>query len=199
MSRHFKEARQMNQMTLSEAAEKLGVSVSALSSWEASRTAPSLESFENMANLYDVTTDYLLGRGLEESDPPTEQIHPKALPAYDGKPIWSPQYGWLLVHAAEKMLICSDGRSLSFMDCRQLYIAPPLFAEPSLPSGLPLSLSEIRHWQQVWVEPVSPDSDLRRELRGWYRVDDRFVENEYGTRFYMDTYRAKWLAFELGS
>ena len=49
----------------------------------------------------------------------------------------------------------------------------------------------------IWVEPITTDYDLAAELRGWYRLRGRrLVENEYGNRFYLDTYGAKWLAFE---
>lgn len=39
---------------------------------------------------------------------------------------------------------------------------------------------------------------LRDELRGWYHIKRRFVENEVGQRFYFDFYGAKWLAFANG-
>ena len=39
---------------------------------------------------------------------------------------------------------------------------------------------------------------LRDELRGWYYIKRRFVENEVGQRFYFDFYGAKWLAFANG-
>ena len=48
---------------------------------------------------------------------------------------------------------------------------------------------------EIWVEPISVDTDLRQELRGWYYVKKRWVENEYGNKFYLDAYGAKWLAF----
>ena len=38
----------------------------------------------------------------------------------------------------------------------------------------------------------------REELRGWYHIIRRFVENEVGQRFYFDFYGAKWLAFANG-
>ena len=50
----------------------------------------------------------------------------------------------------------------------------------------------------VWVEPISMDAALRDELRGWYHIKRRFVENEVGQRFYFDFYGAKWLAFANG-
>ena len=42
------------------------------------------------------------------------------------------------------------------------------------------------------------DAALRDELRGWYHIKRRFVENEVGQRFYFDFYGAKWLAFANG-
>ena len=39
---------------------------------------------------------------------------------------------------------------------------------------------------------------MRDELRGWYHIKRRFVENEVGQRFYFDFYGAKWLAFANG-
>ena len=46
------------------------------------------------------------------------------------------------------------------------------------------------------MEPISTDIDLASELRGWHELRGRLVQNEFGNRFYLDTYGAKWLAFE---
>lgn len=62
MPRKFKEARQINKLKVIEAAAKLGVSQPALSAWEGERKSPGLDHLENMADLYGVSTDYLLGR-----------------------------------------------------------------------------------------------------------------------------------------
>ena len=195
MPRKFKQARQINKLVMTEAAAKLGISQPTLSAWEGERKSPSIDGLERMADLYGVTTDYLLGRTEQQEFPATEPIPMKLLPIFHGKPVWSAEYGWLLVNAADRVLTLSTGQMLTFADSKELYVQPQLFAEPALPEGEPLSLSEVRELEQVWVEPISPDSDLRNELRGWYQVKDRFVQNEYGNRFYLDTYGAKWLAF----
>lgn len=62
MPRQFKTARQINKLKVIEAAEKLGVSQPTLSAWEGERKSPSIDGLENMADLYGVTTDFLLGR-----------------------------------------------------------------------------------------------------------------------------------------
>lgn len=196
MPRKFKEARQINKLKVIEAAAKLGISQPTLSAWEGERKSPGLDNLENMADLYGVTTDYLLGRSEQGESDPNVPILIKTLPIFHGKPVWSAKYGWLLVNAIDKVLLFPDGRTMPFTDCGELFVAAPLFSEPVLPDSAPLTLSDIRKRGQIWVEPISPDSELRDELRGWYQVKDWFVQNEYGNRFYLDVYRAKWLAFD---
>ena len=50
--RQFKTARLINKLKVIEAAEKLGVSQPTLSAWEGERKSPSIDSLENMADLY---------------------------------------------------------------------------------------------------------------------------------------------------
>ena len=100
------------------------------------------------------------------------------------------------MNAADRLLTFPDGHTLPFADiASELFISAPPFSEAEPPNGQPLSRSEVNRQKEIWLEPISPDSDLRKELQGWYRVKDRFVENEYGNRFYLDTYGSKWLAF----
>lgn len=195
MSKRYKSARLMNNLKLTEAAEKLGISQPTLSAWESERKSASIDALEKMADLYGVTTDYLLGR-IESNTPDPKQPIPKEIwMIYDGKPLWSNKHGWLLVNSSGRQLVFSDGRTLPFEDADILYLAPPLFAEPQYPKGLPLPRPQIPEYAEVWVEPISPDLDLKNELRGWYYVKERWVENEHGTRLYLDTYGSKWLAF----
>ncbi len=195
MPRQFKQARQFNKLKMTEAAEKLGISQPTLSAWEGERKSPSIDGLEHMADLYGVTTDFLLGRTEQNGLSATAPIPLESLPVFHGKPVWSTEYGWLLVNAIERVLMLPNGQALPFTDSKELYTLPQLFSEPILPSGRPLTLSEIKELEQIWLEPISPDSDLRNELRGWYQVKGRLVQNEYGNRFYLDTYGAKWLAF----
>ena len=61
MPRQFKQARNINKLKMTDAASKLGISQPTLSAWEGERRSPSIESLEHMADLYGVTTDFLLG------------------------------------------------------------------------------------------------------------------------------------------
>lgn len=195
MPRNFKKARQINKLKVIEAAEKLGISQPTLSAWEGERKSPSIEGLEKMADLYGVTTDYLLSRSEQANTNSSDPIFQDSLPIFHGKPVWSAKYGWLLVNAIDKILLFPDGKTLSFSDCGELFASPQLFSESVLPDDKPLLLSEINNLERIWLEPISPDSDLRNELRGWYTVKNHFVENEFGNRFYLDTYNSKWLAF----
>ena len=60
--RRLKQARQNINMRLTDAAQNLGVSQPTLSAWESERKSPSLDMLVKAAELYGVTTDYLLGR-----------------------------------------------------------------------------------------------------------------------------------------
>ena len=62
MARRYKNARKSQKLIIKDAAAKLDVSPSTLGAWESERKTPSIESLEAMADLYQVTTDYLLGR-----------------------------------------------------------------------------------------------------------------------------------------
>ena len=57
-----------------------------------------------------------------------------------------------------------------------------------------LSKEDISNYKSVWVEPISSDP-IRNELRGWYTVRNEFVENSRGSRFFLDSYSATWLAY----
>ena len=76
MSRQFREARKKNNLKLTAAAKMLGVSQPTLSSWEAGRKSPTIDNLAKMADLYAVTTDYLLGRGGSQDTETTLPLCP---------------------------------------------------------------------------------------------------------------------------
>jgi transcriptional regulator with XRE-family HTH domain len=196
MARRYKEARLLNNMKVAEAIEKLKISQPTLSAWEGERKSPSIDALEHMADLYGVSTDYLLGRSVIRMREPTFEISLEHLYVLNGQPVWSMKYGWMLVHASEQVLLLSNGTTIPFRDVGPIYTTPPPFTENLTVLHSPLKKAALSKYDELWVEPISSDSLLRNELRGWYRVKNRYVENEFGTRFYLDSYGAKWLAFE---
>lgn len=195
MKNKFRTARQLKKLKVIEAAELLGISQPTLSAWETGNKAPSVEGLEKMADLYGVTTDFLLGRtDSEHSFDNMVSLNKKLLPILHEKPVWSARHGWMLVDYAKSHLIgCNI--IIPLEKAEELFIAPPTFAESSIPNSEPLLRNELQYGLQIWVEPISADSSLREELRGWYRVKHHAIENECGNRFSLDSYGAKWLAF----
>lgn len=195
MKNKFRTARQLKKLKVIEAAELLGISQPTLSAWETGNKTPSVEGLEKMADLYGVTTDFLLGRTDSKLSFDNRAIlNKKLLPVMHEKPVWSAKHGWMLVDYAKSHLVGCD-IIIPFEQAEDLFIAPPKFAESSIPNSEPLSRSELQYGLQIWVEPISADSSLREELRGRYRVKHHAIENECGNRFSLDSYGAKWLAF----
>ncbi len=196
MPRQFKNARLIKHLKVADAIKLLGVSQPTLSAWEGERKSPSIEKLELMADIYETSTDYLLGRIRIYKNVPSNPISLSCLPVLHEQPLWSPEYGWMLVNSIEKHLVRSDGKTIPFSTAGNLYTTPPIFSVPQTLPEAPLTRTQMLANEEMWVEPISPDSNLRDELRGWYHRKDRYVENEYGNRFYLDTYEAKWLGFD---
>lgn len=168
-----------------------------MNNWESGRRLPTIDALEKMADLYGVSTDYLLGR-MDSAQPfgnLTEEINKNILPFLHEHPVFTNNKRWGLVDAINKSIRFVDGSEMPFNDVLQIAILQPLFQNNGVPKGRKLSRDEIASYIRVWVEPISKDEALRQEMRGWYTVKDRFVENELGQRFYLDTYENKWMAF----
>ena len=198
MARRFKQARKIRRLTAVAAAKEMNVSIPTVNAWEAGRKTPSIEGLEKMADLYRVTTDYLLGRPEPFSSNPSTELSPDLIKIFDSRPAWSDRFGWVLVNGPDCMVITNDGTKVTLDVAAPLRAAPSHFTTPGLPETNPILLSELHHHEQVWVEPISPDVQLRNELRGWYQVRGIYVENTSGNRFMYDSYESKWLAFTKG-
>lgn len=195
MARRFKQARKLRGLTAIAAAKELSISNPTINAWESGRKTPSIEGLEKMADLYQVTTDYLLGRSEPFSSDPSTELSPDLIKIFDGRPAWSDRFGWVLVNGPDCMVTKNDGTKVTLDVAAPLRAAPLHFATPGLPENNPIPLSELSHHERVWVEPISSDVQLRNELRGWYQTKGIYVENSSGNRFMYDTYKAKWLAF----
>ena len=102
MPRQFKNARLIKHLKVADAIKLLGVSQPTLSAWEGERKSPSIEKLELMADIYETSTDYLLGRIRIYKNVPSNPISLSCLPVLHEQPLWSPEYGWMLVNSIEK-------------------------------------------------------------------------------------------------
>jgi len=62
LGKRIKELRTENDTTQKALAEALGISFQAVSLWESDQADPSVENIIKLADFFDVSTDYLLGR-----------------------------------------------------------------------------------------------------------------------------------------
>ena len=141
MARQYKLARKMKKITLTVAAEDLGVSQPTLSAWESGRRSPTIEALIRMSEYYGVTVDFLLGKA-KESDSRVDMTLPvskEMLPALHEAPVYSPKNGWAFVDAVERQLRFATGLSLPFADVQDVYMLPPLFSTAAAPQHKPLS------------------------------------------------------------
>jgi transcriptional regulator with XRE-family HTH domain len=195
MQNRFAQARKDAGLSQTELAGRMDVSKSAVNNWEAGRREPPMEKLALMSAILNVSVDFLLD--IDRLVPSAEPLDEASLPAFHRSPVWLKSRGWALVNAPERVLLFADGNSIRFESINEpVYAVPPAFALGLRGVGAPLGIDEITSFDSVWVEPISSDAELAAELRGWYRPhSERLVENEYGNRFYLDVYGAKWLAF----
>lgn len=78
LGERIKKLRRDADMTQEGLAEYLGVSVSAVSQWENGRIMPDITQIPVLANMFDVTTDYLLGVDVESKEKQIDEIVEKA-------------------------------------------------------------------------------------------------------------------------
>ncbi len=79
----LKELRLMNSISQKEFAKKLGVSQQAVASWEVDRTEPSHEILKEIADCFNVSTDYLLGRNVDGERPPLSRDQEKLITGFE--------------------------------------------------------------------------------------------------------------------
>ena len=199
MAYRFREAREKAGLSTYELAKCIGVSQPAVNQWDTGVKVPSVAILCKLADLYCVSTDYLLGRD-EQTDtiPLTDDIIlVETLRSMHGKPVWDESRGWGIVNSALDYVIFMDGSKIVLSEAMNIRAMTPAYSMGYSPTTKPISFNELSEHENLWVHPISSDQLLYKELTGWYEVHDFYVQNQYGTRFLFDTYGTKWLAFEM--
>lgn len=63
----LKELRKLNNLTQTQIAEILGISKTGYASWEQQRTEPDIKTLKKLADFYNCSIDYLVGREQEDN------------------------------------------------------------------------------------------------------------------------------------
>lgn len=197
MSRNFKEARLLRNLKITEVAAILDVAQSTISSWESGRLFPTPENLIKLSKLYGVSIDYLIGNSSYFDYDASQPIPKESYIIFHGKPVWSNVYRWVLINSQKNVALLSSGEEIELDKVGDLFVVPSAFSEPDLPMKAPLKREEIKNYNEVWLELISSDITQRETLRGTYKVQSNFVEDERGIRFFFSSYSATWLAYEL--
>lgn len=197
MSRNFKEARLLRNLKITEVAAILDVAQSTISSWESGRLFPTPENLIKLSKLYGVSIDYLIGNSSYFDYDASKPIPKESYIIFHGKPVWSNVYRWVLINSQKNVALLSSGEEIELDKVGDLFVVPSAFSEPDLPMKAPLKREEIKNYNEVWLELISSDITQRETLRGTYKVQSNFVEDERGIRFFFSSYGATWLAYEL--
>ena len=199
MAYRFREAREKAGLSTYEVAKSIGVSQPAVNQWDNGNKLPSVEMLCKLADLYCVSTDYLLGRENPDDYIPknNEIIAVESLRALNGKPVWDENRGWGIVNGVHDYVIFMDGSRIVLAEAMNLRAMAPAYSMGYSPATKPISHEDLSKYKSIWVKPITLDSFLQEELTGWYEVHDFYVKNQYGTRFLFDTYGTRWLAFEM--
>lgn len=71
---NIKKLRRERDMTQEQLAECLGISAASVSQWECGKTAPDISQLPVLANIFEVTTDHLLGVDVDSKEKEIERI-----------------------------------------------------------------------------------------------------------------------------
>ena len=197
MRNKIREAREVKGISANELAGRMQIHPSTLLNWESGRRQITADKLMQLADILGLTVDFLLGRDSAQV-PLTESVDKSVLITLHGQPVWASIHGWMLVNAVKNEFITRNSVLIQFDDVVEpLYLIPPVLSFSLRGTGKPLCVDHVLERSRIWLEPISPDPDLAAELRGWYDLrEKRFVQNEFGNRFYICNYGVKWLAFD---
>lgn len=178
-------------------AEKMGVDVTTIGHWETGARQMNLDKLAAMSEITGFSVSYLIGFNDAQVDW-TAPLSREALAVMHRAPVWTAKHGWGLINNANHTIVFADQKTLELQALQEpVYGFPPTLAYSLYGAGEPLTLDEVKLRESVWVELITTDAQLSTELRGWYHLyENRLVQDEFGHRFYLDTYGVKWLAFE---
>lgn len=113
MQNRIKELRNKNNLTLRALGQKVNMSSSRLSQYETGKREPKLETWQKLADFFNVPVDYLLGISKDRSTLTIDDLNPEEQDAYERitdllsqeYPQTRPEFNWSKIG---QLLINSD-------------------------------------------------------------------------------------------
>jgi transcriptional regulator with XRE-family HTH domain len=152
MTYRFLDAREKAGLSTLEVAKRIGVSQPAVTNWDNGTKSPSIDTLCKLADLYCVSTDYLLGRDEPvESIPRKEDIiATETLRALNGKPVWDEKRGWGIVNGIQDYVIFMDGSKIVLAEAMNLRAMAPAYSMGYSPAGKPISHEDLGKYKTIW-------------------------------------------------
>ena len=187
------ELRKKNRLKQSQFASELSslmeretnISISTVSQWEIGSKMPNFDVLLAIADFFDVSTDFLLGKDAEKPvekrpfymDDYLTEISEEDLEEYNGKPVFlvfnneETQNCWGIYDADTKQFSCNNKKMKLSSNQAKFFAVPPENLPYYRASEQRLSLSDFLKAKQFWVEYISPDENIRSAYSGWYKHD----------------------------
>lgn len=175
---------------------KRGYSLLSVSGWETGDKQPTIEVLCVLCDYFNVTPNYLLGF---EDDPGSSKIAPATvktgkkgvikpdyvitynkLPNFDGEPIYvvfnelqSANRWGILNMSKERIVFGGDYITLrKDLNCTYYTNIPEDEKKPKYGVKKRLTVSQIRKSERVWVEPITPDKEIKGKYTGWFHNNE---------------------------
>ena len=126
MQNRIKELRNKNNLTLRALGQKVNMSSSRLSQYETGKREPKLETWQKLADFFNVPVDYLLGISKDRSTLTIDDLNPEEQDAYERitdllsqeYPQTRPEFNWSKIG---QLLINSDLTEEQFFTLSQCF------------------------------------------------------------------------------
>lgn len=176
---------------------KSSIALSTISSWELGNKMPSTLFLSALAEVYNVSIDYIIGRtnfrrpedDMEKIvlDDYIAQIKKEKLAEYDGLPVVisyqssSMPEEWGIYDAKRKVFYCK-GKTVEVSD-NDIYFATTQGSCPTLKdTHKSLTLEQCKKLDTVWISYSSVNADVCNRMSGWFKTNKemRYFQNIYG-------------------
>lgn len=161
-----------------------GKTIQAISHWETGRRVPDEKSIKIMAQLFDVTPEYLLGF----TDDPTSHkrtkrdvdilIKPEEYNNFDGKVVYIEFHNYAeinqpaIVNQEKQSFVLKNGLiKFTNPSIKAVYISEPEYINyRSIYGDFPIDMNTLYSHNQnlFWIEMISPSEAVRQRYNGWY-------------------------------
>lgn len=179
--------------------EKGSFSPMTISNWETGRKFPPTDTVVAMSQIFNVSTDYLLGLSTEPKSSKAKKssdnisdfnekitIPYAELEKYDSRPVFVSGIGaepqWAIVDYSKSALIMKNMKIRIDPSFKYTTVIPPEYITVQSLAHHYLGLEDVKRMSDVYVESILPDPYLRGQITGWYHhsPDKTFLVNDKG-------------------